>query len=109
MCFLRRRSTCKPEDEAQFVDKQRGISVVLDAEGGSGDLKGDLKKSGLDFCAADDSIPYELYLKQAEYFLMKDLAFKALNRLNIALRIEPYTEGKSYFYFVIIFKMLFID
>ena len=93
--FVRKRIICKPEDETQYIDKQRGISVVLDAEGGSGDLKGDIKASGLDNCEDDDTIPFELYLEQAEYFLSTGLYKKSLNRLNIALRLEPDSSGKS--------------
>lgn len=93
--FLRRRLTCDAEEETQYIDKQRGISVVLDAEGGSGDLKGDIKRSGLGVCEDDDTIPYILYLKQAEHFLVKGLAAKALNRLNIALRLEPECQGNE--------------
>ena len=69
------------------MDKHRGISVVLDGEGGAGDLKGDIK--GLDGTEEDLSLPFDLYLKQAEYFLTKGLDKEALNRLNIALRLEP--------------------
>lgn len=69
--------------------------MVLDAEGGSGDLKGDIKRSGLGVCEEDDTIPYILYLKQAEHFLVKGLADKALNRLNIALRLEPECQGNE--------------
>ena len=87
--ICRKRVACKPEEETQYIDKQRGISVVLDAEGGSGDLKGDIKASGLDGCEDDGTIPFELYLKQAEYFLSKGIYLKSLNRLNIALRLEP--------------------
>ena len=76
-----------------YVDKQRGISVVLEGEGGAGDLKGDIKKSGLEG-GEDDSIPYVIYLKQADYFLSKGLARKALDRLNIALRLEPESTGR---------------
>ena len=72
--------------------------MVLDAEGGSGDLKGDIKKSGLDACEDDDTIPYSLYLKHAEYFLNKGLAVKALNRLNVALRLEPESIGGNPIY-----------
>ena len=74
--------------------------MVLDAEGGSGDLKKDIKRSGLDTCEEDDSIPYIIYLKQAEYFLVKGLEAKALNRLNIALRLcgeECLGERKFYY------------
>ena len=85
----KKRSAANPEEETQYVDKQRGISVVLDAEGGSGNLKEDIKKSGLEECEDDGTIPYELYLKQAEYFLGNGQHLKCLNRLNLALRVEP--------------------
>ena len=41
--------------------KQRGISVVLEGEGGAGDLKGDIQKSGLYGCEEDESIPYLVF------------------------------------------------
>ena len=41
----KRRVTINPEDEVAYVDKQRGISVVLDGEGGAGDLKGRVEHS----------------------------------------------------------------
>ena len=91
----RKRATFNAEEETQYIDKQRGISVVLDTEGGSGDIKGDIKRSGLGACEEDTSIPYILYLKQAEHFLVKGLAAKALNRLNIALRLEPECLGNE--------------
>ena len=52
-------------------------------------MKGDIKASGLDGSQDDLSLPFDLYLKQAEYFLTKDLNKEALTRLNIALRLEP--------------------
>ena len=79
----------KEDDEldTQYTDTQRGISVVLDSEGGGDDLKGDLK--GLDGVEEELSLPYDLYLKQAEYFISKNLDKEALNRLTIALKLEP--------------------
>ena len=71
------------------MDKQRGISVVLE---GDGDLKGDIKKSGIEGCE-EDSVSYVIYLNQAEYFISKGLTRKALDRLNIALRLEPESTG----------------
>ena len=80
--------------------------MVLDAEGGSGDLKGDIKRSGLGACEEDDTIPYILYLKQAEHFLVKGLAAKALNRLNIALRLEPECLGNDIFWNTLYMSLL---
>ena len=40
---------------------QRGISVVLEGEGGAGDLKGDIQKSRLYGCEEDESIPYLVF------------------------------------------------
>ena len=91
------------------MDKQRGISVVLEGEGGAGDLKGDIQKSGLDGCE-DDSISHQIYLKQANYFMGKGLTRKALDRLNIALRLEPESTGrlnlKSADYTIIVLDIL---
>ena len=78
------------------MDKQRGISVVLDGEGGAGDLKGDIKKSGLyGACEDDDSIPYCVFLKQAEYFMRLGLPITALDRLKISIRLEPGSAGED--------------
>ena len=41
----------------------------------------------------DDSLPYLLYLKQAEYFMSKGKTRKALERLNIAAMLEPEATG----------------
>ena len=91
------------------MDKQRGISVVLEGEGGAGDLKGDIQKSGLDGCE-DDSISHQIYLKQANYFMGKGLTRKALDRLNIALRLDPESTGrlklKSAEYTIIVLDIL---
>ena len=87
MCRRRKLKNDAEELDVQYVDKQRGISVVLDGEGGGEDLKGNIK--GLDGTEEDLSLPFDLYLKQAEYFLTKGLDKQALNRLNIALRLEP--------------------
>ena len=57
----KRRITVNPDDEEAYVDKQRGISVVLEGEGGAGDLKGDIQKSGLYGCEEDESIPYLVF------------------------------------------------
>ena len=92
----KRRITISPDDEVAYVDKQRGISVVLDGEGGTGDLKGDIKKSGLyGGCEEDDSIPYLVFLKQAEYFMRVGLTLTALDRLNISMRLEPGSSGEE--------------
>ena len=92
----KRRITISPDDEVAYVDKQRGISVVLDGEGGTGDLKGDIKKSGLyGGCEEDDSIPYLVFLKQAQYFMRVGLHLTALDRLNISFRLEPGSSGQT--------------
>ena len=84
-----------PDDEVAYVDKQRGISVVLEGEGGAGDLKGDIQKSGLYGCEEDESIPYLVFLKQAEYFMRVGLTLTALDRLNISIRLEPGSSGEE--------------
>ena len=89
----KRRITVNPDDEEAYVDKQRGISVVLEGEGGAGDLKGDIQKSGLYGCEEDESIPYLVFLKQAEYFMRVGLTLTALDRLNISIRLEPGSSG----------------
>ena len=85
--YRRRKQRDDDELDVQYTDSQRGISVVLDSEGGGEDLKGDIK--GLDGVEEDLTLPYDLYLKQAEYFIKKNLDKEALNRLNIALKLEP--------------------
>ena len=93
----KRRININPDDEVAYVDKQRGISVVLDGEGGAGDLKGDIKKSGLyGGCEDNDSIPYLVFLKQAEYFMRVGLTLTALDRLNISIRLEPGSSGQTH-------------
>ena len=94
MIILYRKRIEDAEEEETYVDKARGISVVLEAEGGGADLKGDFKNTGVGEFEDESTIPYVLYLKQAEHFLVKDLAFKALDRLNIALKIEPESLGR---------------
>ena len=90
-----KRLMINPDDEVAYVDKQRGISVVLEGEGGAEDLKGDIKKSGLYDCEEEYSIPYLVFLKQAEYFMRVGLTLKALERLNISIRLEPGSPGSE--------------
>ena len=82
---MNRKRIEEADEEETYVDKARGISVVLEAEGGSSDLKGDFKNTGVGEFEDESTIPYVLYLKQAEHFLVKDLAFKALDKRNIGV------------------------
>ena len=90
-----KRLMINPDDEVAYVDKQRGISVVLEGEGGAEDLKGDIKKCGLYHCEEEYSIPYLVFLKQAEYFMRVGLTLTALDRLNISIRLEPGSPGEE--------------
>ena len=59
-------------------------------------LKGDIKKSGLyGGSEEEDSIPYLVFLKQAQYFMRVGLSLTALERLNISLRLEPGSSGEE--------------
>ena len=67
----------------------------MDLERTTLEISGDMKKSGLSGgCEEDDSIPYLVFLKQAEYFMRVGLNLTALDRLNISIRLEPGSSGE---------------